>query len=104
MTRVAGCPEFSPPVFTPHRGLKEAQSSQTSTVEGKKKADFVRSPNSALSGGSTVPAPLATPLPLADLGAMAAKKVRGLRKGDGEATTAGDSGSLGGKEERKQRL
>ena len=104
MTRVAGCPEFSPPVFTPHRGLKEARSSRTSTVEGKKKADFVRSPDSALSGGSTVPAPLATPLPLMDLGAMATKKFRGLRKGDGEATTAGDGGSLGRKEERKRRL
>ena len=51
------------------------------TVEGKKKADFVRSPDSALSSGSTVPAPLATPLPLKDLGVMAAKKFRGLRKG-----------------------
>ena len=67
--------------------------------------DFVRSPDSALSGGSTVPAPLATPLPLANLGAMATKKFRGLRKGDGKAAAAaGDSESLGRKEEREQRL
>ena len=71
---------------------------------GEEKADFVRSPDSALSGGSTVLAPLATPLPLTDLAAMATKKFRGLRKGDGEATTAGDGGSLGRKEERKRRL
>ena len=80
MTRVAGCAEFSPPVFAPHRGLKEARSSWTSTVEGKKKADFVRSPDSALSGGSTVPAPLATPFPLTGLGAITTKKFKGLRK------------------------
>ena len=66
--------------------------------------DFVRSPDSALSGGSTVPAPLATPLPLANLGAMATKKFRGLRKGDGKAAAAGDNESLGRKEEREQRL
>ena len=71
---------------------------------GKKKADFVRSPDSALSGGSTVPELLATPLPLADLGAMAAKKSRGLRKRGGETAMAGGGGSLGGKEERKRRL
>ena len=92
-----------PPVFTPHRVLKESRSSNTSTVEGKK-ADCVRSPDSTLSGGSTVPAPLATPLPLENLGAMATKKFRGLRKGDGEATTADNGGSLGRKEERKRRL
>src|SRR4051812_11162647 len=80
MTRVAKCPELSPPVFTPHRGLKEARSSCTSTVEGKKKADYVRCPDTALSDGSTVPTSLATPLPLLDLGAMATEKVRGLRK------------------------
>ena len=66
--------------------------------------DFVRSPDSTLSGGSTVPAPLAIPLPLTDLGAMATQKFRGLRKGDGEEMTAGDGGSLGRKEERKRRL
>ena len=74
------------------------------TVEGKKKADFVRSPDSALSGGSIVPAPIATPLPLTNLGAMATKKFRGLRKGGGEETRAGNGGSLGRKEERKRRL
>ena len=84
--------------------MKEAWSSRPSTVEGKKKADFVRSPDSALSDGSTVPAPLATPLPLTDLGAMATKKFGGLRKGDGEATTEGDGGSLGRKGKRKRRL
>ena len=66
--------------------------------------DFIRSPDSALSGGSTVRAPLSTPLPLTDLGTMATKKFGGLRKGDGEATTADDGGSLGRKEERKRRL
>ena len=66
--------------------------------------DFVRSPDSALSGGSTVPAHLATPLPLANLGAMATKKFRGLRKGDGKAAAAGDSESLGRKEERERRV
>ena len=50
------------------------------------------------------PRALSHPLPLANLGAMATKKFRGLRKGDGEATTAGDGGSLGRKEERKRRL
>ena len=65
-------PRILPPVFTPHRGLKESRSSNTSTVEGKK-ADCVRCTASALSGGSVAPASLATPLPLVDLGAMAAR-------------------------------
>ena len=50
------------------------------------------------------PAPLATPLPLVNLGAMATKKCRGLRKGDGKAAAAGDNESLGRKEERERRL
>ena len=70
--------------------------------EGRKKADFVRSPDSALSSVSTVPELLATLLPLADLGAMAAKKSRGLRKSGGETATMGGSEILGGKEGRKQ--
>src|SRR4051812_34536883 len=41
-----------------------------STVEGKKRADCVHCPDSALSGGSTAPTSLATPLPLVDFGAM----------------------------------
>ena len=80
MTCVAECPEFSPPVCTPHRGLKEARSSCTSTVEGEKKADCVRCTANALSGGSAAPAFLATPLPLTDFVAMAAGR-EGQSKG-----------------------
>ena len=61
-----------PPVFTPHRGLKESRSSNTPTIEGKK-ADCVRCTASALSDGSAAPASLATPLPWVDFGAMAAE-------------------------------
>ena len=55
-------PRIPPPVFTPHKGLKESRSSSTSTVEGKK-ADCVRCTASALSGVSAAPASLATPCP-----------------------------------------
>ena len=78
-------PRILPPVFTPHRGLKESRSSNASTVEGKK-ADCVRCTASALSGGSASPASFTTPLPLVDFGAMAAGgggQDRGRRKRNG---------------------
>ena len=50
------------------------------------------------------PRALSHPLPLANLGTMAAEKSRGLRKGGGKAAVAGDSESLGRKEERERRL
>ena len=74
-TRVAGWPKpfARSPVSAPQRGLKAARSSKTSTDDGMKKAAFVRSPVNAPSGGPTDPVPLATPLPLAGLDAMAAE-------------------------------
>ena len=92
-------PRILPPVFTPHRGLKEPRSSNTSTVEGKK-ADCVRCTTSALSGGSVAPASLATPLPLVDFGAMAARGARERRRrrcsGGEQRRKLGEEGEGGG--------